>query len=230
LAAASCTPRRGPAAAPAPVPPVAASAGVRLTGGDESIAKALLERLSAVAREPQRFHAVSQRPLDDARQMYLMVAAGLRSGAWHEEKRVHCPERNGAFAAEGAALVTDANGRIRALTVLGGTDDHYDEQRFFFDEALHLRLLFLKYADVQGGAAEHLVYFDMNGAVLACDKLAERIGMADWDLCSDENPPPRLDADVAKVLRDESHVPRNRMRETLQKIDPRNAFEACEPR
>jgi len=185
----------------------------------EPVDPALLERLSVVARKPKRLAR-----LEGARTLYDAVVNGLRTGKWREEKRVRCLERS-----EGAALVIDDQRKLRAFTLLGGTEDSYQELRFFFDEQEHLRLLFLNRADVEGGSSQHLVHFDPHGGVLACDKFVEKVGMPVFDLCEDENPPPKLDKEVARAVGNRPHKPRNRFRENLQALDPRKTFEQCTP-
>ena len=114
------------------------------------------------------------------------------------------------------------------MTLVGGTDDHYHELRFFFDEAERLRLLFLSYANVHGGSAQHLVYFNGQGELLACDKFSEGNGLHEWDLCMDESAPVKVDKEVAQTLRDQAGPkPRNRLREVLQVVHPRETFGKC---
>ncbi len=209
---------------PAPVPTASAAPVVEAPSeASESVAEpvdpALLERLSVVARKPKRLAR-----LGEARKLYDAVVNGLRAGSWQEEKRVRCGER-----IEGAALVTDAQGKLRAFTLLGGTEDSYQELRFFFDEAERLRILFVNRADVEDGSSQQLVHFDPGGAVVACDKLVEKIGLPIADLCEDQNPPPKLDKEVARAVGNRPHKPRNRYREDLQALDARSTFEQCAP-
>jgi hypothetical protein len=244
----SCSPSAGPAVSTSRVGSAAsplsretsaadAGAGVEVgraepKRGNEPADPSLRERLSAVAVQPARFRDPSLKGFADARQLYQLVEIALQARHWGEEKRFPCPNKyDGSLGTDGEALVTDAHGKVRALTIVGGTDDHYREVRFFFDEAERLRLLFLRYADVQGGSAQNLVYFNGQGDVLACDKFSEKTGLADWDLCTDENAPVKVDGEVAQALRVRPRPkPRNRLREVLQVIHPRETFDKCAPR
>jgi hypothetical protein len=186
-------------------------------------------RLTVVAVTPKRLTKQSESRFARARVLYAELLASVQKGLWRELKRVKCAsEYDSNLMTDGVAIVLDSRGVIRAQTVLGGTDDHYHEQRSVYDDAGRLRLLFLTYADVQGGQAEHLVYFNENGDLSACDDLIIKVGMPGWSLCSDDSPPVKVEPSVAAVLAPKpKHVPRNEMLESLKNNDPKRAFEAC---
>jgi len=191
---------------------------------------ALLKQLSAFAREPEGLrapHFTGQ--FSGARKFYDDAKSALHHRRWTETQRTQCPHREGdAVLTKGKALVTDEAARVRVLTIVGGTGDHAHEVRYFFDDQERLRLLFITCADVQGGMAEHLVWFDAGGQVLACDNLVEKQGLPGWDLCVDENPEPKLDPAVRAALPDAGpHQPRNRLREELQAVDAWAEFGEC---
>ena len=81
---------------------------------------------------------------------------------------------------------------------------------------------------MHGGQAEHLVYFNEEGEVTACDDLIIRVGMPGWNLCTDDSPPVKVAPSVAVVLAPKpKHVPHNEMLESLKKNDPKRTLEAC---
>lgn len=212
-----------------------APSGVDLDAGARSVAHSiadpsLLQRLSAIAQRPQRLGDSSVKRSSEVRDFYEAAGAAIRSGKWREEKRTRCESDDRRYGAnvEGKAVATNERGSIRALTILGGTDDNHQEARLFFDDAEQLRLLFTTYADVQGGIVEHLVYFDARGDVLVCDRFAPRQGMPGPDLCANEAPPAKVDPAVASALRQSSPAKaRNSQREALQAIRAREEFEKC---
>jgi hypothetical protein len=167
------------------------------------------------------------RKLETARKFWKESIAALGRSDWREEQRTHCDPGS---ATEGVAAATDAAGKIRILTTMGGGADSYYEHRFFFGEKGEIRLIFVTRADVWGGADEHVVLFSPTGSVLACDVLILKVGAARPDLCSDETPEPAVDREVRRALRDKGpHVARNQYREYLQSVNPSEMFAACRP-
>jgi hypothetical protein len=148
---------------------------------------------------------------------------------WREERRTECSGDPGEpSGTDGVTLVFDRNDKVRAFTLLGGSDDHYHEVRLFFDENEQLRLLFVKHAEVSGAAAEHLVAYDARGSVSACDRLIDSNGPAQWNLCDNEAPPVTVDKEVQHALSSPvRRVSRNRIREALQALVPRQEFGKC---
>lgn len=165
-----------------------------------------------------------------AKAFWEQALAAVSEGRWQETRRTHCGGYHEGGATDGVALATDASGNARILTVLGGTGDHYEEDRYVFDPENRLRLFFLARADVQGGKDEHLVFFDRSGTVLACDDLFQKVGLATVTYCTDDNAEMRPAREIESVLRDEArHRPRNAFRDALLQIDPRAEYATCLP-
>ena len=186
----------------------------------------LLDRLTAMVR-PKGLHGPTAARFASEGEFFNIVAANLRAGAWREVKGAPCP-RNVDGGTDGVALVLDRHDKVRAFTTLGGTGDHYHELRLFFDDDEHVRLLFLKLADVAGGASEQLVAIDAGGGVRACENRSESVGLPELDLCADDRGNGPVDSKVNAVLRERPEGgSSNRKREELRSLVPQQEFERC---
>jgi hypothetical protein len=153
---------------------------------EAALERSLRKRLSATAELPVRF----QRPTSPAalaygRGLYRQTVAALASGEWKEKQRLNC-RASGGFQSEGRALVTDAQGRPRALTDAGGTEHSYGVFRYFLDENAHVRLVFVVMANEGGMHAEYLIALGANGSVTSCDRVIFARGAFFYDLCGTE--------------------------------------------
>ncbi len=61
---------------------------------------------------------------------------------------------------------TDAAGRVRLLTWAGGTDDHAETHRFYYDGAGRLRFIFATLGAVNGTQLEERIYYAPDGRLL----------------------------------------------------------------
>lgn len=158
---------------------------------------------------------------------YLFDVVGqLRTREWSEEQRVQCP-MNADGGTDGVAVVVDADNKIRALTVLGGTGDHYHQIRLIFDEEERPRVLLFGWADVEGGVSNQRVTFDAAGDVRVCEDQATASGLPRPALCANENPTNQLNPEVRAVLRAGSTALINRDRDALKALAPRVELSRC---
>lgn len=208
--------------ADAPRPPAS-----RKKEATEDLDPTLPQRLTIVTQRPA---GLDRAPFASARAIFADITTGVRDGTLSELKRMACPsDHSGSSSTDGRALVVDSKARARALADLGGTGDHYHEIRYFLDARERLRLIIADYRDVHMHVQRDVVAFDEDGRVSGCIVIADDGGVPGWDLCIDEDPEPELDPDVREALGPrEPHVPKNRVRETLQENDVRDLFEECE--
>lgn len=142
----------------------------------------LLQKLSAVARHPIRFKEEwTPKGFVQARELFTRVNYELKAGKWKEEQRVQCGE-----GTDGRALVTVGSGRVRALTVMGGSEDSYSTRRYFFDDKETLQFVFITYGHVSGTQAEYLMIVDDQSTVVACNTLILKKGYH-YDQCKQFN-------------------------------------------
>jgi hypothetical protein len=190
---------------------------------------ALWARLSATAHTPKRFANPRDKRFRTAHVFVARVTESLRKGSWRELKGNGCEGgMNDVAPSDAAAAVVDASANIKALTIFGGTDDHFHEVRFFYDDSGRLRVLFAKYADVHGGMTENILYFDEKEKLVVCDNLDLAGGRGGWDLCADESTDLKVDPEVESATRPRGQrIARNELREQLRAIDPRAAFQGC---
>ncbi len=202
----------------------------------------LLRQLSLGALEPERFRKASLSvALEAARRSYRATVYAVRSGRWREELRTSC-KVNEAGGRPAKALVTDEQGRVRALVILTGSDDSFWQLRYLFDDHERIRLLFLAHADVTEAASQHLVVFGQGGDVLACDRILMKRGSAPFEnfFCGSPEPDvpeprPKLDRAVQQALREQPPPPqkpqkaRNELLEHHRTIVPRAEFDECLP-
>jgi hypothetical protein len=153
---------------------------------EAALERALRKRLSATAKLPVRFQQPSSPPaLAYGRGLYRQTVAKLASGTWKEKQRLNCRASNG-FQSEGRALVTDERGRPRALTDAGGTEHSYGVFRYFLDEAVRVRLVFVIVANEGGMHAEYLIALGVNGSISSCDRMIFARGKFFYDMCETE--------------------------------------------
>jgi hypothetical protein len=188
------------------------------------------KRLSAIAFLPQRLMSNPPPGLAPARQLYDQTRAKLRSGRWHEQQRVRCPNPDGFW--DDLAIATDEAGRVRVYTVLSGGDDSAGEVRYWFDEQGRQRMMLVLRADVSGGEEEHVVLLDGEGQVVGCDRRIVHEGdYPTLDLCgADPIETPAIDPAVRGVSRHRDAPAKrvlNELRDSLLQVSPLAEWTAC---
>lgn len=103
-----------------------------------------------------------ERDVASARDVYRQVEQEIAARRLaRTDSTVAC----GPFDAEVTRYV-DATGRVRRLTVEGGTDDHAETVDYYYDAAGRLRFAFASRGAVIGTSQEERVWYSPSGAVV----------------------------------------------------------------
>jgi hypothetical protein len=99
-----------------------------------------------------------------ARDAYRESEKAVADGAWsHRDTSVVCEEERPPFEVR---VHRDATGVIRRLEWSGGSDDHAETHRYFYDAQQELRFAFFTLGAVNGTQFEERVYFGRAGKVM----------------------------------------------------------------
>ena len=119
----------------------------------------------AAAAQPARAgHADTEQEIRAVRAVYQEVTQAIAANRLtRTEKTVRC--HNDPWD-DDVTVWTDASGRVRQLTIEGGTDDHAETLEFYYDSAGRLRFIFASRGAVNMTGEEERVYYAADRRVL----------------------------------------------------------------
>ena len=119
---------------------------------------------AAAAQSPRTGDAATEQEIQAVRAVYQeVVQAAAANRLTRLEKSVRCHKDD---FGEDVTSWTDASGRVRRLTISGGTDDHVQTHRFYYDGAGRLRFIFVSRGAVNGTQEEERIYYAADRRVL----------------------------------------------------------------
>lgn len=102
--------------------------------------------------------------IQTARATYRESELAVARGSWSQrDTSVTCDEHDFPFDVR---IHRDSTGMIRRLQWSGGTDDHAESHRYFYDARGKLRFAFFTLGAVNGTQYEERVYFGTSGEVV----------------------------------------------------------------
>jgi YD repeat-containing protein len=124
----------------------------------------ILAILAVLAYAPAHAQSAAEREIAAVRTVYQAVTRAAAAGELvRRDSTVRCsPDDLG----QEVKLWRDARGTIRQLTWEGGTDDHAETLRFYYDGDGRLRFVFATRGAVNGTRQEERVYYAADGRLL----------------------------------------------------------------
>lgn len=131
-----------------------------------------LAAAAVVAAVPQPAPAQSSRATEAGTELEIRAVRVVYQQVMREiaanrlvrrDSTVHCGNDDPGLE---ATYRTDAAGHIRQLEWSGGSDDHAETHRFYYDAAGRLRFIFVTRGAVNGTQEEERVYYAAGGRIL----------------------------------------------------------------
>ena len=135
----------------------------------------LLGSARAAPAQPSRARdAGAEQEIRAVRAVYQEVTQAIAANRLtRTAKTVHCHEDD---LGEDVTVWTDASGRVRQLTIEGGTDDHSETLEFYYDSAGRLRFIYASRGAVNMTGEQERVYYAADRRVLRRTKQVEGPG------------------------------------------------------
>lgn len=118
----------------------------------------------AVAQSSRATGSATEQEIGAVRAVYQEVMQAIAANRLaRRESTVQCDEDGWAFD---VTVWRDRDGRVRQLTWEGGSDDHAETRRFYYDSAGRLRFVFATRGAVNGTGEEERVWYAADRRIL----------------------------------------------------------------
>ena len=109
-----------------------------------------------------------QRPdIKKVRALYAQIESSVKSGKYLHQSRSfeYCQP-----SITERTIYTDSNGTPRLYILSGGSDDHAEDSKYYYDSVGTIRFIFVSVGAVNGANEEKRIYFDERGKQIYTDK------------------------------------------------------------